>query len=166
MNILLSSVDSIHVEYTDSLFLYKIVTKLWEPCNLWLMIDWQVKLNSSWNNSLKCTTGNAYLLKMTWLIWSIFCKLIEKIDSWCSQGKVFHEITVGHKTMCWGNSTMESSPDFASLCAWVAGLSKCEFLMSPGCFSSASLQFLSMFALVSASLSFLLPCYSRNPAPG
>lgn len=42
-------------------------------------------------------TGNAYLLKMIWLIWSIFCKLIEKIDSGCSLGNIFREITVGHK---------------------------------------------------------------------
>ena len=48
---------------------------------------WQVRLNVGWSNFFNCITSTAYLSKITWLIWSILCKLIEGMDSWCSLGK-------------------------------------------------------------------------------
>lgn len=80
--------------------LFIFCTKLLLNCvsTIIMFQRWQVRLNVNWSNSFKCITSTAYLLKITWLIWSILCKLIEGIDSWCSLGResqaALHEIIV------------------------------------------------------------------------
>lgn len=116
-DLLLSSVDYLHIEYTDY-FSIKLLTNYVSP--VFMAHDWWMRLNIYWNNFLKCMTGNAYLLKMIRLIWSIFCKLIEKIDSGCSLGNIFREITVGHKAHV-EETYCGVSPGITSFFSWMAG---------------------------------------------
>lgn len=116
---------------------------------------WQVRLNVGWSNSFKCITSTAYLLKITWLIWSILCKLIEGIDSVCSLGKEKPSSLTwnncrGETTQCWEKqyNSVEwtlglCSLIFASIFSWTSDPSKHHFSLYPVCIQHASFQPLS-----------------------